>query len=206
MRSGNRSDGQEPSFIERARRAQIIDATLQVVAEQGFAGASLARIAKKAGISKSIVLYHFTNKNALLEAAVWQFFTATEAHMSPLLTAESTASGYLRAWITGQISFFAFNRVGFLAMAEIVGGLRRADGTRVFAEIDNDELAYIASILRQGQEEGEFREFDVDEYAALINRIVNGILIDWHEDSSSDLTSHAIVAAEFVLHATRRHP
>lgn len=206
MRSKNRTEGHEPSFIEQARRAQIIDATLHTVAEHGFAHASLARIAQQAGISKSVILYHFASKDAVLRAALENFFAATEAHMRPRISSETTASGRLTTWITAQISFFAANRVGFMAMAEIVGGLRNPDGTRTLANIDDEELAFVADILREGQVSGEFRDFNVDQYATLINRIVNGILIDWHEDSDSDLTSHATVAAEFVYQATRRHP
>lgn len=206
MRSKNGTGGQGPSFIEQARRAQIIDATLHTVAEHGFANASLAKIAKRAGISKSVILYHFANKEEVLQSALEDFFAATEAHMRPRISAETTASGRLATWITSQISFFTENRIGFMAMAEIVGGLRNPDGSHMYANIDDEELVFIADILRDGQASGEFRDFDVEQYAALINRIVNGILIDWHENSVIDPTSHATVAAEFVYQATRRHP
>ncbi len=36
----------------------------------GYAGTSLQRIAELAGVSKSAVLYHYTSKEALLEAAI----------------------------------------------------------------------------------------------------------------------------------------
>ena len=41
----------EPSFTGSARRAQIVDATLSVIAEQGYDNASYARIAEQAGRS-----------------------------------------------------------------------------------------------------------------------------------------------------------
>ncbi|MFD6455458.1 TetR family transcriptional regulator, partial [Nocardia sp. NPDC060220] len=52
MRPENKPDGQHRSFIEEARRRQIIAATVEVVSELGYANASLARIAERAGISK----------------------------------------------------------------------------------------------------------------------------------------------------------
>lgn len=48
----------------------LIDAALRQFAAVGFDGASLQRIAADAGLSKSSVLYHFTSKEALLDAAL----------------------------------------------------------------------------------------------------------------------------------------
>ncbi|OZE87892.1 TetR family transcriptional regulator [Rhodococcus sp. 14-2483-1-1] len=59
----------EPSFIERTRRAQLIDVTITAVAEHGYSNVSLARIADNAGITKAAVLYHFRTKDAVVEAA-----------------------------------------------------------------------------------------------------------------------------------------
>lgn len=53
MRSDSESGGQKaPTFIEQARRRQIVEAAVATVAEQGFGAASLAAIARTAGVSK----------------------------------------------------------------------------------------------------------------------------------------------------------
>lgn len=57
------------TLTERARRSQLIDATIDLVAEKGYAGASLAGIAQNAGITKAAVLYHFPSKAHLVRAA-----------------------------------------------------------------------------------------------------------------------------------------
>ncbi|PPL18966.1 TetR/AcrR family transcriptional regulator [Microterricola pindariensis] len=55
-------------------RPKASDELRQIALEQfaavGFAGASLQQIADEAGYSKSSVLYHYANKEALLEAAI----------------------------------------------------------------------------------------------------------------------------------------
>jgi len=67
--AARRTEDKPLSFIERARREQLIEVTIDVVAEHGYAAASLARIAQAAGISKGAVLYHFASKDAVVAAA-----------------------------------------------------------------------------------------------------------------------------------------
>ena len=51
------------------RRAQIIDAALHVMAERGFRGASIKRIAERAGLkSPALIYWYFKDKQALFEA------------------------------------------------------------------------------------------------------------------------------------------
>ncbi|HEX8968066.1 MAG TPA: TetR/AcrR family transcriptional regulator [Chloroflexota bacterium] len=70
-----------------ARRAQILDAALHVMAEHGFRGASIKRIAQRAGLkSPALIYWYFKDKQALLEAIF--------ERMSPFLStvAEADAS------------------------------------------------------------------------------------------------------------------
>jgi TetR/AcrR family transcriptional regulator len=51
------------------RRAQILDAALHVMAERGFRGASIKRIAQHAGLkSPALIYWYFKDKQALFEA------------------------------------------------------------------------------------------------------------------------------------------
>jgi TetR/AcrR family fatty acid metabolism transcriptional regulator len=51
--------------METARRAQIMAAAIDTIAEAGFAGASFAPIAGKLGISRGLISYHFAGKDAM---------------------------------------------------------------------------------------------------------------------------------------------
>jgi AcrR family transcriptional regulator len=125
MRSENEPSGRrKPSFIEEARRAQILAAATETVAESGYAGASLARIAERAGVSKSVISYHFAGKDELLEMIVNQFFADAWAQMEAALLAESSAAGQIKAWITEEVAYFGAHRAEFLAMAAIVANHR----------------------------------------------------------------------------------
>ncbi|MEV0151655.1 MULTISPECIES: TetR/AcrR family transcriptional regulator [unclassified Nonomuraea] len=68
-RTASDSGDRQLSLIERARRDQLIQITIDLVAEHGYAAASLTRIAQTAGITKGAVLYHFASKDAVVAAA-----------------------------------------------------------------------------------------------------------------------------------------
>lgn len=64
-----RAEGRPRTFTEQARREQLLEATVDQIATRGYGGASLARIAEAAGITKAAVLYHVGSKDALVSAA-----------------------------------------------------------------------------------------------------------------------------------------
>ncbi|MYT70948.1 MULTISPECIES: TetR/AcrR family transcriptional regulator [unclassified Streptomyces] len=52
------------------RRAEILRAALEVIAERGYRGASLAAVAERVGLTQQGLLHHFPSKEALLVAVL----------------------------------------------------------------------------------------------------------------------------------------
>jgi TetR/AcrR family transcriptional repressor of bet genes len=52
------------------RRAQIVEAMLLVMGERGYQGASVAEVARRAGLAPGLVHYHFRDKRAVLLALI----------------------------------------------------------------------------------------------------------------------------------------
>lgn len=68
-----KSDSTMPKVGMKAiRQAQLIKATLTVIDRVGLAEASIAVIAKEAGVSTGIVSHYFGDKNGLLDACMRQ--------------------------------------------------------------------------------------------------------------------------------------
>lgn len=205
MRSENGSTGRR-SFIEEARRAQIVAAAAETVAEVGYARASLARIAERAGISKSVISYHFDGKDDLLAQVAGEFFEQAWEHMAPRIEAADTAAGKVAAWISGELEYFAAHRGRFLAMSEVVMNHRAPDGSRPFAGDEAEEIDGMVEILAAGQAAGELRDFDVREVAVIVIRCVEGVVGAWVVDGQVDLPAQATVLVDFVLHALGADP
>ncbi|MFD3378237.1 MULTISPECIES: TetR/AcrR family transcriptional regulator [unclassified Streptomyces] len=72
-----------------ARRAEILRATLEVIAERGYRGASLAAVAERVGLTQQGLLHHFPTKEALLVAVMaerdqWDAMPATRLRLDLL--------------------------------------------------------------------------------------------------------------------------
>lgn len=61
--------------MEPIRRRQLILATMQAIDEAGLADATVARIARHAGVSAGIISHYFGGKDGLMEATMRQILT-----------------------------------------------------------------------------------------------------------------------------------
>ena len=109
-RRTERSATASRTFIETARRAQIIAAAIDTIAELGYGQASLARIAATAGASKGVIIYHFGGKDELIRELVGELSAKGRAYLGPRLEAEPTGAGMLRSYIESNLAFIRENR------------------------------------------------------------------------------------------------
>ena len=79
--------GRRGTFTEDARRTQIVDCAIEVIAELGYGAASIRKIADHVGVAMSVVLYHFGNKDVLVAALVARGYDTLLAAMVPAVEA-----------------------------------------------------------------------------------------------------------------------
>ena len=159
------------SFTEQARRAQIIDAAITTIAEVGYAKASFARIAARAGLSSTgLISYHFANRAELMAEVVDRVFGLVSGFMSQRMAEQPDPPTALRSYLEANVAFVAQNRAAMKALTEIFlnGGVHYG-----VAE-ERAVISPIEQILRAGQASGDFRAFDPTIMAALVQRAVDG--------------------------------
>ncbi|MGC5014500.1 TetR/AcrR family transcriptional regulator [Streptosporangium sp. DT93] len=186
-----------PSPAAVARRAQIVEAAVETIAELGYGHASFARIAERAGLSSTrLISYHFRGKDELIARIIAQIYGEMGDFMSARLRAETTAAGTIRAYITGTVEFIATHRARMRALYEIFVNHRPEDGEGSYdAATDLGVLSRIEEVLRWGQREGEFRSFEPRVMAMSIQRSVDGL--PFLLESGADVDT-ALYAAELV--------
>lgn len=205
MRPEIEPDGQKTrSFIEQARRAQIIASTIEVLAEVGFGKASLALIAQRAGISKGVISYHFAGKDELMEKVVEAVFTEIVELVGPQLEALTSGTELLRTQIRSVTAYMREHRPQLLAIGEVVRNLRRPGGEPRYGLADSDWLyEALEYIYRTGQASGEFRPFDTRVMAVTHQAAVDTMFAYWEAHPEHDLDAHAEALVEIFLRATR---
>jgi TetR/AcrR family transcriptional regulator, fatty acid metabolism regulator protein len=209
MRSENIPGGpdgpRDRTFIETARRAQIIAAAIDTIAGLGYGQASLARIAERAGTSKGVICYHFAGKDELVRDLVADVVTKAEAYLRPLVSAERTGAGRLRTSIEANVAYMREHRNEMIAAAEIARNARDADGNRPFDSsfVQAGESA-LARALAHFQETGEFRaDFDPAVMAAAIRAAIDAIPARLARDPGLDLDHYGRELANLFDVATR---
>ncbi|GAA1710220.1 TetR/AcrR family transcriptional regulator [Nonomuraea sp. AD125B] len=203
MRSENEPTGQKSrSFIEDARRAQIVAAAIDVIADVGFAQASLARIARQAGISKGLISYHFAGKEELMTEVVVVTYTAIADHVLAAMQGVESPRELLRTHVLSVAAYMRGQRKGLKALGQIFGNLRDADGRPRFGIRTNDEIyRSLENIYRAGQAAGEFRDFDVRVMAVTHSAAVDAMFAYWVEHPEHDLDEHARQLADLLERA-----
>jgi betaine-aldehyde dehydrogenase len=89
---------------EDARRRQLVDVTIDSLAEVGFVGTTLAQIAARAEVSPGLVAHYFDDKDGLLEAAFRSLARRVGSQVRTRLRLVSTARGRIQAIIDANLA------------------------------------------------------------------------------------------------------
>ena len=196
----------ERTFIENARRQQIVAAAIDTIAEVGFAQASLARIAERIGISKGVISYHFAGKDDLVRQVAIEIVEAGRAYIIPRVLAEATGAATLRGYIEANLAFMREHRNSMVAIVEILrnGGLR-TDGPKRFDGRDIDVAALLLEeLLARLQAEGGLRsDFDPAVMAAAIRGAIDSVPHRLVRDADFDVDHYVWEVATIFDLATR---
>ena len=191
-----------PTLTEQARRAQIITAAIETIADLGYARASFAQIAKRAGLSSTgLISYHFTNKKDLDWEIVKEIYGRLTQHMSEAMADVPDPQAALVAYIEGLIGFMKIEPFALQAMVGIV----MHGGVDYDTDSERESTSGISEILQRGQAEGVFREFDVQVMATTIQRSLDGIPLAQSTNPDLDLDTYARELVELFTLATRKH-
>jgi AcrR family transcriptional regulator len=190
-----------PTLTEQARRTQIVAAAIETIAELGYARASFAQIARRAGLSSTgLISYHFASKKDLDLAIVNEIYGRLSRHMSGAMAGAPDPKTALVAYIEGLIGFMKTDPHALQAMVGVV----LHGGVEYDTDSERQAVSGIGEILRWGQAEGVFRDFDVQVMATTIQRSLDGIPLAQSTNPDLDLDVYARELVELFTLATRR--
>jgi len=156
-------------------RGGILLTAIDCFTRYGYAGTSIDRIARAAGVTKGALYYHFKDKQQLLSEAVTERIEAFEDHVLAQIGREAGPVESLRAVASiCAENAIADNHRRFILTLMVEALDTNANLSNQFREMLRRFRTFHRRLIRQGQETGLFRA-DVD--AALASEtFVAGIL------------------------------
>jgi TetR/AcrR family transcriptional repressor of bet genes len=138
-----------PSNTEE-RRGQIVDGLLTVMAQQGYGAASVASVAKAAGLAPGLVHYHFESKQEILLALVDLLGQRTRARRDAFVKEARTPRERLFAAIDALLA--AGDGADVRAVACWVGigaeAVRQRDVRRQYRRLVHEAIAELEALVR----------------------------------------------------------
>lgn len=142
------------------RPDEILAAALEEFSQHGLAGARVADIAARAGVSKGTVYLYFETKDDLFRAVIRTTLEDAVAMMADAAVGE-TATARIEAVLPAFWAFLRSDR--FEAVYRLIyATLHQFPELARFynAEVSGRMSAFIAELLGEGVERGEFRPVD----------------------------------------------
>jgi len=194
------------TFTNEARRAQIVEHAIATIAELGCAGASFVQIAKRAGLSSTrLISYHFAGRDELMNEVARKVLADFFAFVHPRVEAQTTAAGRLRAFVEANVDFMRAHRTYLQVLVDILGSAGGAGGASTQASsIAASDLAAIEELLREGQRDGEFRQFDTRVMAVAVLALRNAVIGRLAADPDLDLEPYRRELVTLIELATRK--
>ena len=180
---------------QRARRDDIVAAAIAVIDRDGYAAASIERIAKDASTSKGTVLYHFKTKDAIDAAVVRLLFDNGTSYMTARVMAVESWADRLRAYLASNLRFIAENRAHVNAVHRILENAPPGVGV-------DDSVAPLTRLLTLGQAAGEFGSFDPEVMALAIRAIVDAASFHFTAHPELDVEHYINEAVQLFGKAT----
>lgn len=165
-------------------RSGIIATAIDCFARYGYAGTSIDRIARAAGVTKGALYYHFRDKEQLLFAAVKERIEAFEQHvLGRVERVDDPAEALREIARICALNAMEDNHRRFILTLMVEALDTNVSLSAEFREMLHRFRSFHRRLLRQGQERGLFR-LDVDVPTAAV-QFVSGILgaeIQFYQD------------------------
>jgi AcrR family transcriptional regulator len=187
-----------------ARRAQMLQAAAEVIAERGFGETRITDVAKRAKASSALVIYYFGTRERLLVDALRYseelFYDAAEKMLREVRSARDRLSLLVQWTCVKEGS------------GEIPGGwglwfdlwaqaFRHKEVAQDRIELDARWRAMIVAIVKEGQRAGEIGTVDARAFARTFAALLDGLSIQVALDDPDLDSRHAYrIAMDFAEH------
>jgi AcrR family transcriptional regulator len=203
IRSARKKTARKPRYHHGDLRQALLEASLALIDEEGFAALSLREVARRAGVTHAAPYRHFVDKEALLGAVAEQGFRAMTNRMKERMSRETTPEGRLTACGVAYVLFAMEHPSHFRVM---FGPHFTRPPLDLAASPGGDTNSYglLLDSLTEAQKAGVVREGEPQQLALMCWSLVHGLaslLVDRQLEPSGIST---VAQAEALAEAQTR--
>lgn len=163
-------DPQSPTRRRRGRpsgrssaetRAHLLRVSREVLAERGFAGATIREIATRAGVNPALLHYYFGTKAGLHSAVIAQVYETLRAHSEALRPGTGSVVSRLRELVRAYVTIIS--REPYLArmIVEEIMAVGKGGSEHFMQEIGERLSKGLADLIEEGVQNGELRDLSL---------------------------------------------
>ena len=176
------------------RKDQIARAALDLIAEHGLGGLSVAGLARRVGLVPSAIYRHFGSKDEVLEAVVDLIRQTLLGNVRTTCQETADPLERLHRLLMRHVKLIREENKGIprVIFSEDFYSGRSARKSNIYGLI-RDYLTGVAGIIRQGQADGRIRtDLDPATGSVMFLGLIQPAAVLWHlSDGKFDVTLHA---------------
>jgi AcrR family transcriptional regulator len=161
-----------------ATRQKLFEATMALIAEQGFSDTTVDQIAERAGVAKGTVYYNFASKSVLFEELLRYGVGLLTADFQAAVAGRPPAEA-VAALVRAQLSYIQrYPSFAQLLLSEMWRTQR--DWQQTLVLLRGEAISVIAATLQEGVEQGDFAaDLDVRLSASALFGVCLVVALDW---------------------------
>jgi AcrR family transcriptional regulator len=176
-------------------RGRILDATLELIQQEGLEGVSIRKIADRIGVSHMLLYSYFENRDAIIHALRERGFEAMEAFFAESLHRAETGGDALVQVRASLGRFIQLSRE-YPKLYQLAW--RSATSWGVDSHNMTTMLEHLSRLIQLCIEGGQCIERDPALAAVMVFGIVNGTLMLYHSVSALGQTEQTQLELEII--------
>ncbi|QGQ93893.1 TetR/AcrR family transcriptional regulator [Paenibacillus psychroresistens] len=170
------------------KKAQIIDAAIDIIMKLGFSNFSVGKVASLLNVSKGVITYHFPTKELLLQSAVMKYYEEAAQYMEEHIRVDKSAKDTLNSYMESNLNFVKGRKKMTIAIVDIILNSRTSEGEVLFKGGDDSLYQPLIEIFQYGQQvEKTFRDFSPEIMARSVRSVIDSISLAIAKDEIEDV-------------------
>jgi len=187
--------------VAAERKDQIVRATVECITRNGYSNFSMQDVARTAGVSKGIIHYYFLNKEELMMSVLEKVAGDIEGVLQSDMASIKDARRKLEIFVEVCFDIVRSTREYYQVNMDFWTQINQKEEVRrAIARHYANFRETCAIVIREGVQQGVFKQVDAGNYSSIIIAIIDGLSLQWlFDDKVFDYDTIVKKASNIIL-------